>query len=111
MCRALKVLCAAEGRERLAVLKRASVGAGWELVGGALSVEELARQVVEFGPDVVVIEAGLGPEAVACVRGARRTARLIGLGPLPGVDLEVQDVVQVRDAILALPSPGGPVTT
>ena len=38
MCRALKVLCAAEGRERLAVLKRASVGARWELVGGALIV-------------------------------------------------------------------------
>ena len=74
MCRALKVLCAAEGRERLAVLKRASVGARWELVGGALSVEELARQVVELGPDIVIIEAGLGPEAVACVRGARRTA-------------------------------------
>src|SRR5438132_7967677 len=111
MCRALKVLCAAGGRERLAALKKASVETHWDLVGGAISVEDLARQVVEFGPDVVVIEAGLGPEAVACVRGARRTARLVGLGPLPGVDLEVQDVDQVRHAILGLPSPGGPVTT
>src|SRR5438309_10818262 len=108
MCRALKVLCAAEGRERLPVLKRASVGARWELVGGALSVEELARQVVELGPDIVIIEAGLGPEAVACVRGARRTARLAGLGPLPGVDPDVQDVGPVGRGILRLASPFGP---
>lgn len=111
MCRALRVLCAAADPARLAELKRASVGIHWELVGGAPSVQELQRQVAEFGPDVVVVDASLGPEAVACVRGAPRNVRLVALGSLPGADAEVAELGDVRGAIVGLPRPGGPVRT
>jgi hypothetical protein len=111
MCRALKVLCAAADRERLGELKRASVGARWELTGGAASLEELHRQIGEFEPDVVVVDAALGPEALGVVRAVRRTARLVSLGSLPGADAEAAELDDVRAAILGLPRPGGPVRT
>src|SRR2546425_12956607 len=109
MCRALKVLCAGPGRERLGELKRASVGASWELVGGATSLEELHQHIGEFEPDVVVVDAALGPEAVDVVRTARPRARLVALGSLPGADAEAAELGGVRAAILGLPRPGGPV--
>ena len=110
MCRALKVLCAAGDRERLAELKRAAVGTHWELVGGASSVEELERQMAEFEPDVVVVDAGLGDQAVDSVRGAGgRPARLVAVGRLARADAQASEMGEVRAAILGLPRPGGPV--
>ena len=109
MCRALKVLCAAADRSRLAELKRAAVGTHWELVGGASSVPELEQQIAEFEPDVVVVDVGLGEQAVDSVRGAGRPARLVAVGRLTGADAEAAEVEEVRAAILGLPHPGGPV--
>jgi len=108
VCRALKVLCAAADRSRLAELKRAAVGTHWELVGGASSVPELEQQIAEL-PDVVVVDAGLGEQAVDSVRGAGRPARLVAVGRLTGADAEAAEVEEVRAAILGLPHPGGPV--
>jgi hypothetical protein len=109
MCRALTVLCAAPDRTRLGELKRASVAQEWELTGGATSVEELGSQVADLGPDVVVIDAALGPQAVAACRGAKPGIRVVSVGPLSGTDEEAASVEEVRAAILGLPWPGGPV--
>jgi len=109
MCRALKVLCAAADRDRLAELKRSSVSTHWELVGGATSVHDLERQLAEFGPDVVVVDAALGGQALECVRASRPTARLVAVGPLAGADAGASADGEIRAAILGLPRPGGPV--
>jgi hypothetical protein len=103
------VLCAAPDREGLAGLRRASVGAQWELVGGAASLDVLESQVLEWRPDVVVLDAGLGRRAVEAARRARPGVRVVSLGPLEGADAEVAELDEVRPAILGLPRPGGPV--
>jgi hypothetical protein len=109
MCRALKVLCAAVTADRLAELKRAAVSVHWELVGGATSLSELLLQVVAERPDVVVLHRGLGEEAVAAVRRLDQSVRIVGVGELPGADENAQTPGHVRETIIGLPSPGGPV--
>src|SRR5437870_4438716 len=110
MCRSLKVLCAAPDPERLGSLKRAAVGAEWELVAGARSEAELCEQLVEWRPDVVVIDASLGTEAFERARALRPGARLVAMGETGGpIDAEAGSLDQVRGAILGIPKPGGPV--
>jgi hypothetical protein len=111
MCRALKVLCAAPSLERLTELKRAVVSATWELVGGASSAspEGIASQVAEWQPDVVVLDASLGPEVIAAVRGARPIACVIAVGSLDGVDIRTEGLDGLRQAVAAWRKPGGPV--
>jgi hypothetical protein len=109
MCRALRVLCAGPGPERLSELRRACVSAVWELVGGVSAIDQLAGQLDEWRPDVVVIDAELGPEAAPTVRRVRPTARLVGVGPVPGADASAASIQDVREAVLGLPRPGGPV--
>lgn len=113
MCRALAVLCAAADREHLAALKAAAVSVAWELVGGARSPAELAQQVADRRPDVVVVDAALGEEAVAAARAAAGDRRLrvvvVGTGEPGGEDARVADPQGIRPAILGLPAPGGPV--
>src|SRR5918992_1600782 len=77
MCRALKILCAAPTPERLAELKRATVTVHWELVGGATSVDELAAQIEEWNPDVVVFDKSFGPDGEAPARRAKDAIRVI----------------------------------
>jgi hypothetical protein len=103
MCRALRVLCAAPEVDRLGELKRAAVSAHWELVGGALSVEGLEAQLVQWEPDVLVLDSGLGPAAVARCREARPLARIVVVGEA------ATEIEGVREAILGMPGPGGPV--
>ena len=101
MCRALKILCAAPTRERLAEIKRATVSVNWELVGGATSLDELGVQIAEWTPDVVVLDKGLGSVAEARAREAKERLRI--------VVVEAADAESIRQAILGLPQPGGPV--
>jgi hypothetical protein len=109
MCRALTVLCAAADRARLGELKRAAVATEWELAGGATSLEELAAQVSDLRPDVVVVDAALGPDAVTRAREAKPGIRVVSVGPLGDADEEAASLDEVRAAILGLPRPGGPV--
>jgi hypothetical protein len=109
VCRALKILCAAPGVEELRALKGAAVSASWELVGGATTADELVKQLDEFGPDVLVVDARLPGVAIDAVRGAAPRARVIALGSLPGVDGAADTPQGIRDAILGLPPVGGPV--
>jgi hypothetical protein len=109
MCRALKVLCAAPDAERLAELKRATVSVHWELVGGALSAEDLARQVAMHHPDVIVVDAALGTAAVDGLRGPMPLIRVVAVGSLAGADAVASSVEEIRPAILGVPRPSGPV--
>lgn len=109
MCRSLRVLCAAPDAERLGSLKRAAVGAEWELVAGAGSVAELCEQLAEWRPDVVVIDASMGAEAFERARALRPEARLVSMGEAGGGDAEVGSLDEVRAAILGITKPGGPV--
>ncbi|HYT80894.1 MAG TPA: hypothetical protein VEQ37_16885 [Actinomycetota bacterium] len=109
MCRALTVLCAATDRARLGELKRASVAVEWELAGGATSLEELATQVADLRPDVVVIDGALGSQAVANAKEAKPGVRVVSVGPVPEADEQAASLEEVRAAILGLPRPGGPV--
>ena len=109
MCRALKLLCAAPGQDRLMNLKRATVSATWELVGGAASLEELGDQVAGWRPDVVVLDASLGPEAVAAIRSELPRCRIVSVGAVEGADAVAPSLEHVRDTVLGIPKPGGPI--
>jgi chemotaxis response regulator CheB len=110
MCRALKVLCGAESRERLAELKRATVSTNWELVGGANSIEQLTSELTSWRPDVVVLDAAMGAGAVSAVRSVLERARIVTVGSaLAGADEEAASLEDIRAAVLGLPRPGGPV--
>lgn len=109
MCRALKVLCAAPDAERLAELKRATVSVSWELVGGVSSLDQVAQQVELHHPDVVVVDAALGPDAVAAVVAVRPEARVVALGSLEGAHVVTPSLEGIKEAILGAPRPSGPV--
>src|SRR5881296_3893833 len=98
MCRSLRVLCAAPDTDGLAQLRRAAAGSEWELVGGALSLDDLERQAAELEPDVVVMHAGLGPAAVESVRRVRPGARVVALGAVTGADAVASAPEDVRAA-------------
>lgn len=90
-------------------LKRAAVSATWELVGGAASERELAAHIAEWGPDIVVLDAALGVGAVTAIRAGRATARIVSVGQLDGVDAVADSLEDLREAVLGVPKPGGPV--
>ena len=109
MCRSLKVLCAASDRDRLRALKLATVSAAWELVGGVSNEGDFADQLASWRPDVVVLD-GMGEGAVALVRSTLPLARVVAVGPAAlGADVVAGTREEVRDAILGMPRPGGPV--
>jgi hypothetical protein len=109
VCRALKVLCAAVTPDRLAELKRATLSVHWELAEGATSLSDLLLQVEAERPDVIVIHRGMGQEAVAAVRRLDQSVRIVGVGELSGADEIAQSLEDVRETIMGLPRPGGPV--
>jgi len=109
LCRALKLLCAAPDRDCLGALKRATVAAHWELVGGATSLQELVKQADEWRPDIVVVDGGMGVGAVTGVRARLPSVRIVSVGPLAGADEVARSLDGVREAILGLPPIGGPV--
>jgi DNA-binding NarL/FixJ family response regulator len=110
VCRALRVLCAASAADRLAKLKNAAASAHWEVVGGAASLDELLKQLGEWGPDVVIIDASMGTRAVRAVRTARPQTRIVTLGAeAAGGDGAAETMKDVARAVLGLPKPGGPV--
>jgi hypothetical protein len=109
VCRALKVLCAAPDRERLTALKYAAVSKEYELTGGATDAEALQRQIDELEPDVVVVAAELAG-AIEAVRAAYPSLRIVAVGAeAEAADDWVEDLQEVRSAVLGLPRPGGPV--
>jgi DNA-binding NarL/FixJ family response regulator len=110
VCRALRVLCAASPGDRLAELKWAAASAHWEVVGGAASLDELLKQIGDWGPDVVIIDASMGTGAVRAVRAARPQTRIVTLGAeVAGGDAGAESMKDVARTVLGLPRTGGPV--
>lgn len=107
MCRALKILCAAPTPSNLAELKRVTVSVHWELVGGATSDEDLISQIEAWNPDVVVFDSRLGSDVERRVREAKETVRVVVVDPGEGEDVYKKE--RIRQAIVGLPQPGGPV--
>jgi hypothetical protein len=110
MCRAVKVLCVATDEESLAALKRATVGADWELATGATDASEAIAQLEDERPHVLV---AFGPFAdlIASARERLPAVRVVSDRDLPGTDVAVTSLDEVRDAILGRSRPGGPVRT
>jgi hypothetical protein len=108
MCRSLKVLCVAPDPARLAELKRAAVGADWELTAGAIDEVAALEQLEAERPHVVVAIGGLD----GFVREARRRypyLRVVTDHETPDASVVVADLDEVRPAIRGLPRPAGPV--
>jgi hypothetical protein len=108
MCRALKVLCVASDRQALMDLKRAAVSAEWELAPGAITQDDALAQLEAERPDVLVV-FGEFEELVSRVREGRPTMRIVCDRGLPGATVVVERSEEIRDAVRALPRPGGPV--
>jgi hypothetical protein len=108
MCRALKVLCVASDRQALMDLKRAAVSAEWELARGAITETDALAQLEAERPDVLVV-FGEFEELVWRVREGRPTMRIVCDRELPGATVVVERSEEIRDAVRALPRPGGPV--
>ncbi len=108
MCRALKVLCVAPDRERLAELKRAAASAEWELAPGATSEEEAFAQLDAEHPHVVVVFGDFAG-FVARAREAQLSLRIVTDRDLPGATLVAASLEAVRDSVKGLPRPGGPI--
>lgn len=105
-CLALTVVCAAEDHERLRELKRAAVGAEWELSAGATTAEEVLEQI-QAGAGVLVVTEGIGG-IVASVRERFPQLRVVGVGRLSGADVTVESLAEVREAILGRPAGAPP---
>lgn len=104
MCRALRVLCVAEGEERLAALERAAVSAAWELAPGAASEEEGLALLQEERPHVLV---AFGPFPRLVAEALARGLRVVADRELPGV-VVARSLEEVRALVLGA-RPGGPV--
>lgn len=108
MCRAIKVLPVATDGTPLSELMHAAVGVAWELMPGATSSEEALKKIIEDRPHVLVV---WGPDE-GLVRAAKERIpglRTISSDPDSGADSIVNSLEEIREAILGLPRPGGPV--
>ena len=108
MCRALKVLCVASDRQALTDLKRAAVSAEWELAPGATTEDDALAQLDAEQPHVLVV-FGEFETLVSRAREGRPYLRIVCDRELPGATVVVGRSEEIRDAVRALPRPGGPV--
>ena len=110
MCRSLQVLCVAGGRPSLQALKRAAVAQEWELTPGATTMKEALDQLDERKPHVL-IAWGAFADLVREARDRYPSLRIIAVGrrPIPEADVNLTAINGVRNAILGIPPPGGPV--
>jgi len=99
MCRALKVLCVAEGEEALRSLKRAVVSAEWELLPGASGEAQGLRQLREERPHVVVAFGDLA-RFVAAARREFPALRIVTDRDCPGTSVVVGSASDVKRAAL-----------
>ena len=108
MCRAVKVLCVAPDDAALAALKRASVGASWELTGGATDLRSALDQIDVERPQALVV---FGPfERLVALASERFPGlRIVTDRDTPGASAVAGSANDVRDLLMQLPRPGGPV--
>jgi hypothetical protein len=108
VCRAVKVLCVAPDAAALAALKRASVGAGWELTVGATDLRSALDQIDAERPHALVV---FGPfEQLVGLAAARFPGlRIVSDRDAPGASAVAGSLDEVRDLLTQQPRPGGPV--
>lgn len=110
MCRALQVLCVAGGKPSLQALKKAAIAKEWELTPGAITMNDALEQLDTRKPHVLVTW-GAFDALVHEARDRFPSLRIIWVGKRenPEADVNLTSVKGVRDAILGVPPPGGPV--
>lgn len=108
MCRALKVLCVAQGEDALRALKRATVSGDWELAGGATNEPDAIGQVSAERPHVLVV---FGPfeRLIALAREGFPGMRIVTDRDAPGATAVATSLEEVRGLVKGIPRPGGPV--
>ena len=104
----MKVLCVASDRQALMDVKRAAVSAEWELAPGAITDDDALAQLEAEQPHVLVV-FGEFEALVSRVRNGRPNVRIVCDRDLPGATVVVERRDEIRDAVRALPRPGGPV--
>ncbi len=108
MCRAVKVLCVATDQDALVRLRRASAGAGWELVAGAIDLRGALDQLDVERPHALVV---FGPfdDLVALAAERFPGMRIITDRETPGASVVAASMEDVRELLAEQPRPGGPV--
>jgi len=108
VCRAVKVLCVANDEDALGRLRRASVGAEWELVPGAIDLRGALDQLDVERPHALV---AFGPFAELVALAAERFPgmRIITDRESPGASAVATSLEDVRGLLAQQPRPGGPV--
>jgi len=108
VCRAVKVLCVANDEDSLVRLRRASVGAEWELVPGAIDLRGALDQLDVERPHALV---AFGPFAELVALAAERFPgmRIITDRESPGASAVATSLEDVRGLLAQQPRPGGPV--
>jgi hypothetical protein len=102
------VLCVAPDEDALLRLRRASVGAGWELVAGATDLRGALDQLDVERPDALVV---FGPfdDLVALAAERFPGMRIIADRDAPGATVVAASMEDVRELLAQQPRPGGPV--
>jgi len=108
VCRAVKVLCVATDQDALVRLRRASVGAAWELVAGAIDLRGALDQLDVERPHALVV---FGPfdDLVALAAERFPGMRIITDRETPGATVVAASMEDVRELLAEQPRPGGPV--
>ena len=104
-CRPLQVVCAAPDRESLSALKRAAVGAEWELSQGATSAPDALDQLEDHHAKVLVVREPV-PGLVAEARRRFASIRVVCVGrPQEGeADVVVDSLAEVRAVVWSRPA-------
>jgi hypothetical protein len=102
------VLCVAVDDPSLAALKRASVGAGWELAPGATDIRGALDQIDMVRPHVLVV-FGSFEDLVGLAAERFPGMRIISDRETPGATEFAMSMDDVRGLLTQLPRPGGPV--
>ncbi|HEV8621615.1 MAG TPA: hypothetical protein VGR33_01835 [Actinomycetota bacterium] len=98
----------ASDRQALMDLKKAAVSAEWELAPGAITDDDALAQLEAEQPHVLVV-FGEFEALVSRAREDRPDLRIVCDRDLPGATVVVGRPEEIRDAVRALPRPGGPV--
>jgi hypothetical protein len=102
-CRAPLVVCAAPDRIALQALKRAAVGAAWELSDGATSADDALQQLQDHHALALVVQEPV-PGLVERAREEFPGLRIVAIAgePVEGASTVVGSLEAIRGAILGV---------